>query len=727
MKAVALTLCALAACVAGAQDKPPPVREVFEQLRREYEDAWSVRMKLVRQTSDPAKLEAMAKSSPDDQLLPRLLELAEKHAADPTSIEPAHYVLRRTNPGFGDRSFARALAILEKHADQPRMKVITPTLTNQDEATAGLLRRVLDSHPDRKTQARAGRLLLAYRRDCVVKGEQADDDAGMRKRLENYYGAKRIAELIEKVRENRKAVLDLETIMERYRKVLFTATVMAEAPNLVFTDLAGKQHTLKEFRGKIVLLHVFSVKDHRPDGIYGSQRRYWDEEHRGRPVVQINLSVDEKKETFTSWLAHRPSTAINTWVGEESDFFADWLPGDRRQQMSSYLIDPAGLIRVHAFDGQGAFGSFDQMIFALEKEMKLPPRKLSEPRAITDPKLSKAARAYEELRAEFDLYVERSNRAMRIGRTDEERAAILGGLRGQFYGPRALELAEKYQDDPAAFDFLALAMRYGQRDPVEEWVQIMSLLGKHFAKSDRLPEIMARLRHNEIAASDFLQRVIEEHPDKKMQARACRAVRDVYTSNVGAVEQYLTATPQLQAAIERRSGRETVRRLLDSAKKSEELKAKYTKLFKDKYEGVLVEPRKGAPMPDAEFTALDSKKFKLSDLRGKIVYFNLFSVEDHKPDFTHQREFLAQMKGKPFVIVNVSADEKKETFTRWLECDPTPAVNVWIGRKNEINADWFMGNHHTTYLIDPKGVVRNWGVFWGDLPDQVETLLAEMK
>src|SRR5262249_34626027 len=150
-------------------------------------------------------------------------------------------------------------------------------------------------------------------------------------------------------------------------------------------------------------------------------------------------------------------------------------------------------------------------------------------------------------------------------------------------------------------------------------------------------------------------------------------------------------------------------------------------LWKDKYEGVLVEPRKGAPMPDAGFTALDGKKFKLSDLRGKIVYFNLFSVEDHKPDFTHQREFLARMKGKPFVIVNVSADEKTETFTRCPEREPTPEVNVWIGKKNEINADWFMSNHHTTYLIDPKGMVRDWGVFWGDLPDQVAALLAEMK
>src|SRR5262249_47929356 len=190
---------------------------------------------------------------------PRLLELAEKHAADPASIEPALYVLRCTNPGFGDSAYERALAILEKHADQPRMKVITPTLTSQDEGTAGLLRRVLDTHPDRKTQAPAGRLLLASRRDCAARGELAGDDPEMRKRLENYHGAKGVAELMEKVRENRKAVFDLETIMGRYRNVLFTATVMAEAPNLVFTDLDGKQHTLREFRGKIVLLHVFSV------------------------------------------------------------------------------------------------------------------------------------------------------------------------------------------------------------------------------------------------------------------------------------------------------------------------------------------------------------------------------------------------------------------------------------------------------------------------------------
>ncbi|HYT87201.1 MAG TPA: TlpA disulfide reductase family protein [Gemmataceae bacterium] len=201
----------------------------------------------------------------------------------------------------------------------------------------------------------------------------------------------------------------------------------------------------------------------------------------------------------------------------------------------------------------------------------------------------------------------------------------------------------------------------------------------------------------------------------------------LWTHSTAGAEQYLAANPQLQAAIRRRSGARYVEELLQALGKNQELRAKYVKLDNEEYAKVLPTFPVGQPMLDVALTTLDGKRFKLSELRGKVVYLNIFAAEDHRPMFDRQREFADTMKGKPFVIVNVSVDERKETFEHWLQRDPTPWVNVWCGRRSEVYADWLQQGYHTSYLIDAKGILRERGVFWGDLPDRAEELLAEIR
>src|SRR5262249_47285183 len=114
-------------------------------------------------------------------------------------------------------------------------------------------------------------------------------------------------------------------------------------------------------------------------------------------------------------------------------------------------------------------------------------------------------------------------------------------------------------------------------------------------------------------------------------------------------------------------------------------------------------------------------------LRGKIVFLNIFSAEEHHPEMSRHRELAAALNDKPFAGVNVSIDKHKETFARWLQREPSTWRAVWCGKHSDIYADWLFDNYATNYLIDAQGILRAFQVGWADLPDQVEQLLEKME
>ncbi len=707
-----------------AADEPVVLRE-YEKLRQERAEAWAAYSKLGRKTSKIEDLQALADKNPDKVFIPRMVELAEKHAGDPAAVVPALFVLRASAPGGKDKLHERAAAVLVKQAASKHLAAAVPTLIGQDEDTAQLLRAIVAKHPDVKARARACRLLVAYLGDCVEKGADANLDEEFRQKLEKQTSREHVKGLIDRLNANRKEHQALWLAFQNdYRKLLPDLSPGLKVPDAAFTDVDDKKHTLKDFRGKVLLVHVFSVERNRPDWLYYNHKYWWDEEFKGRPVVRVNVSIDERRETFTTWLRHHPLEHVNVWAGRDSDFFADWLSEEREREMT-YLVDAAGLIRMRSPATNDLFGPLDQKIADLFAEMKLPARETPAAPKVKADGLSEAALAYEQLRSDFRYAAQRYQRALILARTDEDKRKALGDYDWRSYVTRTLELAEKHIKDPAAFDLLALRLRYQANLPKDETMHALFLLGKHYADSPRVGELLRPSPYGGMGDPVFLAKVLEKNPDAKIRARACLLLREQYERSVAGAEQYLRADEELQRAIRRRSGEEYVKELLDTLEKNKELKAKYIKLWDEKYAHVLPEFPIGKPMIDTELTTLEGKKFKLSDLKGKVVYLTLFSAEEHRPTFNHQRMFADQVKGKPFVIVNVSIDEKKEYFEEALKRDPSPWTNCWAGRKGELYAYWMNGGHQTAYLIDARGVLRSRNVFWGDLPDRAEELIAE--
>ena len=73
----------------------------------------------------------------------------------------------------------------------------------------------------------------------------------------------------------------------------------------------------------------------------------------------------------------------------------------------------------------------------------------------------------------------------------------------------------------------------------------------------------------------------------------------------------------------------------------------------------------------------------------------------------HEREMVKKFEGKPFKLVSVSVDEKKETLAKFLEKEPMPWIHWWDeGEENPVMKTLKVKGFPTLYLIDAKGVIR---------------------
>ena len=91
----------------------------------------------------------------------------------------------------------------------------------------------------------------------------------------------------------------------------------------------------------------------------------------------------------------------------------------------------------------------------------------------------------------------------------------------------------------------------------------------------------------------------------------------------------------------------------------------------------------------------------------------------------HEREMVERLKDKPFSLVSISVDEKKETLTDFLAREKMPWTHWWNGSEGCIIDDWDVKYYPTIYVLDAQGVIRHKDVGGEELEKAVGALLAE--
>ena len=122
-------------------------------------------------------------------------------------------------------------------------------------------------------------------------------------------------------------------------------------------------------------------------------------------------------------------------------------------------------------------------------------------------------------------------------------------------------------------------------------------------------------------------------------------------------------------------------------------------------------------------------RFNLSNYRGQVVVLNFWGdwSEPCREMHPHERSLVANMKGKPFVLLGVNSDPKvqvQETIKRenitWRSFWDGGTTRGPISRAYEIR-DW-----PTIYVIDHLGVIRYKQLRGPEILKAVETLVAKI-
>jgi hypothetical protein len=93
----------------------------------------------------------------------------------------------------------------------------------------------------------------------------------------------------------------------------------------------------------------------------------------------------------------------------------------------------------------------------------------------------------------------------------------------------------------------------------------------------------------------------------------------------------------------------------------------------------------------------------------------------------HERSLVKRLEGKPFVLVSISVDEKRETVAQFLKKEPMPWTHWYNGPDGKIIADLNVWSYPTIYVLDAKGVIRYKDVRGQFLDQAVDTLLKEIE
>src|SRR5262249_49844135 len=149
--------------------------------------------------------------------------------------------------------------------------------------------------------------------------------------------------------------------------------------------------------------------------------------------------------------------------------------------------------------------------------------------------------------------------------TYEERQKVFEDVypKPEKLAPRFLELAEKYPQDPVAFDALTWIVVNCVRTParIPARAKAVAILSQDHARSEKLGPTCQNLANGyDEETANLLTAILDKNPSKDVQAEACLALVQQYGRRVE-IAKRLHDNPETASGFARAFGQEAVERL----------------------------------------------------------------------------------------------------------------------------------------------------------------------
>jgi hypothetical protein len=310
------------------------------------------------------------------------------------------------------------------------------------------------------------------------------------------------------------------------------------------------------------------------------------------------------------------------------------------RRLPGFLVPALALLVGCAGSQNGPPVPNDTSFSALKQEYDETIRKFQEDQ-------QKQARGRQEQAAAFRQAAEKE---LQEAKTEQEKAAAqqkmmqaqmmggmnmanpMAGLCSEF-APRFLAFAEKNPNDPSVFECLVLAVHTsgGAGGPDGTYDKALDQLRANHVTNPEIGRVLKELNGpGDEATEKLLREVLAKNPDHKAQGLACKALVGVL-ENVARVADVYKGDPEQRRNAEIRQGKDGVEKLIAEGERKKKEAVELAKTLDEKYGDVVPKPavaqagpEVGTPAPEIEGEDADSKKFKLSDYRGKVVLLDFW-------------------------------------------------------------------------------------------------------